>query len=70
MVYLGSEVFHYSKRERWHQKVKKMATEQFPDSIGKRINIGLRPKVGGASDGWGIWWVGHLVGGVSGGWKV
>lgn len=46
VVYLGSDIFHYSKRERWQQRMKRIATEQFPDSIGKRINLGLRPKVG------------------------
>ena len=46
VVYLASESFHYSRAERWQQRMKQAATEQFPDTIGKRLKAGLRPKVG------------------------
>lgn len=45
VVYLASQSFHYRRAERWQQRMKQAATEQFPDTIGKRIKVGLRPKV-------------------------
>ncbi|XP_064382923.1 phosphatidylinositol 4-kinase type 2-beta-like [Halichondria panicea] len=46
VVYLGSESFHYRFNDRWKTSVRRFATEQWPDTIGKRVSSGLPLKVG------------------------
>ena len=45
VVYLASASFHYRFNDRWKTKVRQFATEQWPDTIGKRISSGLPLKV-------------------------
>ena len=45
VVYFASETFHYHKADRMRIKMRKFATEQWPDTIGKKVSSGLPLKV-------------------------
>lgn len=45
IVHLASEVFHYHANDRMKIRMRKFATEQWPDSIGKRVSQDLPLKV-------------------------
>lgn len=45
VVHLASEVFHYHANDRMKIRMRKFATEQWPDSIGKRVSQDLPLKV-------------------------
>ena len=45
MVYLAADTFNYTFRDRCAMRMRRFATEQWPDSVGKRINAGLPKKV-------------------------
>jgi hypothetical protein len=41
VVYFASETFHYHKADRMRIKMRRFATEQWPDTIGKKVSSGL-----------------------------
>ena len=45
VVHLASEAFHYHANDRMKIRMRKFATEQWPDSIGKRVSQDLPLKV-------------------------
>ena len=45
IVHLASEAFHYHANDRMKIRMRKFATEQWPDSIGKRVSQDLPLKV-------------------------
>ena len=45
MVYLAADTFNYTLRDRFGMRMRRFATEQWPDSVGKRVNAGLPKKV-------------------------
>ena len=45
VVYFASETFHYHKADRMRIKMRRFATEQWPDTIGKKVSSGLPLKV-------------------------
>ena len=45
MVYLAADTFNYTFRDRFGMRMRRFATEQWPDSVGKRVNAGLPKKV-------------------------
>ena len=45
VVYLASETFHYRSNDRMKIKMRKFATEQWPDGIGRIITNDLPLKV-------------------------
>ena len=45
MVYLAADTFNYTFRDRCAMRMRRFATEQWPDSVGKRVNAGLPKKV-------------------------
>lgn len=46
VVYLAADTFNYTFRDRCAMRMRRFATEQWPDSVGKRVNAGLPKKVG------------------------
>ena len=48
VVYLASESFHYRFNDRCDIHMRRFATEQWPDTIGKRVSNDLPLKVRGA----------------------
>lgn len=47
VVYLASESFHYRFNDRCNIHLRRFATEQWPDTIGKRVSNDLPLKVRG-----------------------
>ena len=47
VVYLASESFHYRFGDRWKIGLRRFATEQWPDTIGRKVSNDLPLKVGG-----------------------
>ena len=45
VVYFASETFHYHKADRMRIKMRRFATEQWPDTIGRKVSSGLPLKV-------------------------
>lgn len=45
VVHLASESFHYHKADRMRIKMRRFATEQWPDTIGRKLSTGLPLKV-------------------------
>lgn len=45
VVYLAADSFNYTFRDRCAMRMRRFATEQWPDSVGKHVNAGLPKKV-------------------------
>ena len=45
VVHLASEAFHYHANDRMKIRMRRFATEQWPDTIGKRVSQDLPLKV-------------------------